>query len=124
MGLINYLTNTEVDEAQLDSADLDTYLGKHSSLYSKEGLVGMLDTREIFHEKKLKLQTFKIEVAEDIARVAPVFKQLNALAGRLPGAEVSVMNSKIDTIRARYAAKRQLVLDAMSFADLELISWR
>jgi hypothetical protein len=118
------LTRELSSDPQIAGVDLESYIGRRYQLSDGKGnILEDSDTRDIFAEKALKLKQFKQQALDETLAVAPVVDQLNALAGRLSTADKSTVDTAIANTRTKYAAKKQLVLGALSLEELEGVDW-
>jgi hypothetical protein len=115
---------TKTTEEQIKNLDLNTYKGERHQVYKDSKLISDTDTRTLLGEKKVLIERFKQESEKDILKVAPMYKQLNANAGRLVAAETDAINSAIAIVIAKYEDKKQLILFAEDLEELELIKWK
>ena len=120
MSIIEIIFGSKLSDDQVKDLD-DKYTGRRHELYSDGKMVSQSDTRNIFQEKKTKILQLQAIASNVILEKAPMFEQMNALAGRLTADEVSKINNVINNVRNRYKLKKQAILDAMTLAELDAI---
>lgn len=121
--IFKYLVGDQFEESQFDSVNMETYTGSRREVYDKDGITSQEDDRELFHEKALKLNDFKRRAMLESLEKAPIFDQLNALAGRLSIAKVNSINTHISAVRQKYAGYKTQILDAVDLDELDDIRW-
>jgi hypothetical protein len=124
--MLNFLSkeNHEKKSIELPKVDLSNYRGKRYELFDSNGnLIESSDTRNIDCEKALKVKELKERCEKEILKNAPIYKQLNASAGRLTKEETSQVNQAITQCRDKCKNKIQLVIDEADIDKLQHIQW-
>jgi hypothetical protein len=105
-----------------DSLDENTYRGvKYELCDGKGNVLFRQDTRDLKFEQLAKLRIINDKASEDILENAPLYKQLNSLAGRLTDNEESELNTHINNIRTAVRANKLKVMQAATLDELDKI---
>lgn len=105
----------------LDGLDLKTYRGKCKTLFSNGKCIKQEDNRDLRFEKLRKIKELNDHTQEMILKHAPLHKQINQIAGRLPKSEADELEQKIQRIRDHCRRLKHAVLAAEEIKTIQVI---